>query len=117
MRYQELFSRHGFVKRPDGKWVNPATGKGMRSDLAKNKVAKLEGFDSYKELQNVSRTKRYKKFAEWFEKAQGTKPGTEYNKFYAKAKTGKRGEALVELLRATTFNPNFQKEGYWKNYL
>lgn len=117
MRYQELFKSHDFKKRKDGYYINPATGKGMRPDRAKDAAARLEGFKNYKELQSVTRTKRYKKFAEWFEKAQERKAGEDFNKLYAKAKDGKRGEALVELLRATTYNPNFQKESYWKNYL
>lgn len=117
MRYTELFKKHGFVKRKDGKIVNPNTGKGQRPDLAKDSAARLEGFKNYKELQSINKTKRYKKFSEWYEKAHGKKPDEKFNKLYRKTKPGKRGKAQVELLRATTFQPKFSQEKWLQGYL
>lgn len=130
MRYQDLFERHGFIRRAkDGYYINPTTGKGMRPDLAKDKAAKLEGFNSYKQLQQTSRSSHYKKFLEWYNKAhltEGNKASIEFNKTYAaykkealKEAAGKKydKEAFVKLLRATTYKPSFAKERYQMLYL
>lgn len=118
MQYKTLFKELGFTKRKkDGYWINPQTGKGQRPDLAKNSAAKLYGFKNYAELQKVQRTKRYRKFAEWYERAHGKKPDANFNKLYQKTKQGKRGMAQVELLRATTFQPKFNQEKWLAGYL
>lgn len=117
MQYKALFKELGFSKRKDGKYINPQTGKGQRLDLAKDSAARQFGFKNWKTLQSVTRSKRYKKFAGWYEQAHGSKPDEAFNKLYQKTKEGERGEAQVELLRATTFQPTFQKEKWLVGYL
>lgn len=129
MRYQELLKRQGFIKRSDGKFINPNTGRGMRLDLAKDAAAKAEGFKSYKALQDTSRSSHYKKFLGWYNKAHLTedKPASiEFNKVYShykaellKANAGKKydKEAFIKLLQITTYKPSFQKERYQALYM
>ncbi len=117
MNYKQLFKALGFTKRKDGKFINPSTGRGQRLDLAKDSAARMEGFKNWKQAQAVTRTKRYKKFAEWYEQAHGVKPDESFNKLYQKTKLGERGEAMTELLRATTFQPSFSKEKWLQGYL
>lgn len=117
MNQKELLKKYNFKIRKNDKVLSPDTNKLRRKDVVLKELSKKEGFKDYKTLQKVTRTKRYKKFSEWYEKAQGLKPDKAFNKLFQKTKEGSRGKAQVELLRATTFQPSFQKERWLQLYL
>ncbi len=52
---------NGWTKKA-GKWINPFTKRGYTLEGAANKLAKENGFRSYKEYEKLAKTQNFKRF-------------------------------------------------------